>query len=148
MSFDQEGESFTPKGPPRPSLTQNLGWGFICLWLGPLLWLMWKIDAGQTSELLTELLTDSYLEGREEQIEKMLRSVLDFQEKMRAYPGVSLRGGHLIIPPEGDLIDLYEGGWVFWACPLLRDEVVRAATYRVRHRIKHYTLGTIPKLRG
>lgn len=124
----------------------HLSWGLFCLWCGPLTWLIWKIDPDETVALLARIIAESHLSSRKEDIQKWTADIHEVLDSYAGREGIKVGPGHLVSPPEGELLDVGNGMWIFWCSQKMGDQVIQRATEMVRHRIKHYSLGTLSQL--
>jgi hypothetical protein len=107
---------------------------------------MWKLMPEYAERTFSSVLANSMLGEHQERLDQYRVQI----EKVRAScqeRGIQLVGGHVIIPPEGELLQPHWGRLlVFWCSPTLRRKILEEATRIFRHRAKHYTLGTITRL--
>ena len=118
-------------------------WAFL---IGPGLWVIWLLEPESLEKSMSMTLANAMLSGAEGRVDRWRDAMKAADEGSRAR-GVVVLSSHIIMPPEGSLL---EPSWVLvlplWCAPTLRRRVVERATARFRHRVKHYSLGTISKL--
>jgi len=127
-------------------------WGLFCFVMSPIIYFFWKRNREEVTRDLANEVFRSALRAQAERIEAWKESIWSFRNdfegiiKRTGKGRVKFERGELIMPPEGELLDPHEGGWIFWVSSEMREEVIRTATEMFRHRVRHYTRGTLSTL--
>ena len=125
----------------------ELSWRFFCLWFGPILWLYWKAVPDQAVDNVATMIATTALKAKSEIIEQATQILTSLRTNgIEGRPDFKVGPGHVIMPPEGELLELQGGTRLFWCSSTMGDQIVARATEIVRHRAKHYSLGNLTTL--
>ena len=126
-------------------------WALSCTVLGPIVYLAWRSDREKFTQFFANSVYQLALRVYGDTIEDWKKSVDELHEKLDVV-GLELRsferigGSELIMPPEGELLNPQEGAWIFWVSEEMKGEILEAATVMFRHRVRHYSRGTLTSL--
>jgi hypothetical protein len=126
-------------------------WGLFCLVAGPIIYIAWRQDREGLTKTMANKVYLTALRAHREKIEEFKEHVSGLQEKLDVI-GLELRnielvgGPELIMPPEGEILNTFEGSWIFWFSDEMKEEILKTATDMFRHRVRHYSKGNLSTL--